>query len=206
MPLPMKIVIVDYGSGNLRSVQKGFEKGGYSAAISSSPDIVSNATHLVVPGVGAFSECMKNLERLRLLKPIKEAILAGKPYLGICLGLQILFTEGEEFGTFPGLDIIHGKVIRFPTNALNVPHIGWNQIHIEREIPCLSGIPHNSYFYFVHSYYGVPIDKRNIAATTEYGILIASVIARDNIFACQFHPEKSQALGLRILVNFAQQK
>ena len=202
----MKIVIVDYGSGNLRSVQKGFEKGGYSAIISSSPDVVSSATHLCVPGVGAFSECMKNLTRLSLLKPIKQAISAGKPYLGICLGLQILFTEGEEFGSFPGLDIIPGKVVRFPKGDLKVPHIGWNHVHIEKQTSMLSGIPQNEHFYFVHSYYGIPNEKSDIATTTEYGISFPSAIARDNIFACQFHPEKSQDLGLRILSNFAKQK
>ncbi len=206
----MKIVIVDYGSGNLRSVQKGFEKGGYSAVISSRPDVVSEATHLVVPGVGAFSECMKNLAQLRLLKPIKQAITGGKPYLGICLGLQILFTEGEEFGSFPGLDIIPGKVVRFPEGHLKVPHIGWNQIHIEKETHCLAGIPQQAYFYFVHSYYGLPKEetkeKNCVVTTTDYGISFPSAIARDNIFACQFHPEKSQAMGLKILSNFASQK
>ncbi|MBI3358753.1 MAG: imidazole glycerol phosphate synthase subunit HisH [Nitrospirae bacterium] len=201
----MKIVIVDYGSGNLRSVQKGFEKGGHSAIISSSPELVANATHLVVPGVGAFSECMKNLERLHLLKPIRAAILGGKPYLGICLGLQILFTAGEEFGSCPGMDIMPGKVVRLP-NTVKVPHIGWNQIHIEKETPVFSGISQNEHFYFVHSYYGIPNEKSDIAATTEYGVSFTSVIARDNIFACQFHPEKSQAMGLRILSNFAKQE
>lgn len=208
----MKIVIVDYGSGNLRSVQKGFEKGGYSAIISSSPDVVSSATHVCVPGVGAFSECMKNLTQLHLAKPIKQAIASGKPYLGICLGLQILFTEGEEFGSFPGLDIIPGKVVRFPRvtypaeGALKVPHIGWNQVHIEKETSMFSGIPQNEYFYFVHSYYGIPNEKNDVVTTTEYGVSFPSAIARDNIFACQFHPEKSQDMGLRILSNFANQR
>jgi glutamine amidotransferase len=201
----MKIVIVDYGSGNLRSVQKGFEKGGYEAIVSDSPSVVSNATHLVVPGVGAFSACMKNLERLHLLKPIKEAILSGKPYLGICLGLQILFTEGEEFGSFPGLDIIPGKVVRFPENELKVPHIGWNQIAIKKESPLLSGIQQSQYFYFVHSYYGLPNAEKDVVTATHYGVEFPSAIAKDNIFACQFHPEKSQAKGLRILSNFAKQ-
>jgi len=202
----MKIVIVDYGSGNLRSVQKGFEKCGFAAIVSNSPDMVSNATHLVVPGVGAFSACMKNLERLHLLKPIQEAILSGKPYLGICLGLQILFTFGEEFGTFPGLDIIPGKVVRFPYNDMKIPHMGWNQIQIKKESPLLNGVPQNQYFYFVHSYYGLPKDEKYVVTTTKYGIDFTSAIAKDNIFACQFHPEKSQAMGLRILSHFAQQR
>jgi len=201
----MNIIIVDYGSGNLRSVQKGFEKGGYSAIISSSPNAIAEATHLVVPGVGAFSECMKNLEQRRLLKPIKDAIVSGKPYLGICLGLQILFTEGEEFGSFPGLDIIPGKVVRFPENRLKVPHMGWNQIHIKKESPLLAGIPENEYFYFVHSYYCLPKDENCVATTTDYGMTFPSAIARNNIFACQFHPEKSQAMGLKLLSNFTRQ-
>ncbi len=204
----MKIVIVDYGSGNLRSVQKGFGKVGAFAEISSSPQSVSNATHVVVPGVGAFSECMKNLGRLHLLKPIGTAIQAGKPYLGICLGLQILFTEGEEFGSCPGMDIISGKVVRFPEGTLKVPHMGWNQVQIGHKAPVqmLEGIPEGAYFYFVHSYYGLPKESDCIAATTEYGISFPSAIAQDNIFACQFHPEKSQEIGLRLLSNFAKMR
>jgi glutamine amidotransferase len=203
----MKIVIVDYGSGNLRSVQKGFEKAGHTAAVSNSVNAVSEATHLVLPGVGAFSECMKNLDQLHLLEPIKKTITDGKPYLGICLGLQILFTEGEEFGAFPGLDIISGKVIRFPPAVRKVPHMGWNQIGIQQETPILSGIPQNSYFYFVHSYYALPEGNASVATTTEYdGFSFTSAIVKDNIFACQFHPEKSQAMGLTLLSNFAKQK
>ncbi|MEK7748402.1 MAG: imidazole glycerol phosphate synthase subunit HisH [Nitrospirota bacterium] len=202
----MRIVIIDYGSGNLRSVQKGFEKAGFSATVSNNVNVVSDATHLVLPGVGAFSSCMKNLEQLHLLEPIKKAITYGKPYFGICLGLQILFTEGEEFGAFPGLDILSGKVVRFPKTIRKVPHMGWNQIHIEKEIGILSAIPENSYFYFVHSYYGVPEKADCIATTTEYdGLSFTSAIVKDNIFACQFHPEKSQAMGLTLLSNFAKQ-
>ncbi len=202
----MKIVIVDYGSGNLRSVQKGFEKTGAFAEISSNPQAILDASHLVVPGVGAFSECMRSLERLRLLKPIREAIQTGKPYLGICLGLQILFTEGEEFGSCPGLDIIAGKVVRFPKGSLKVPHMGWNSIEVKKDTPVLYGIPQNSSFYFVHSYYGLPKENDCIATTTEYGVSFASAIAYDNIFACQFHPEKSQEIGLRLLSNFVKWK
>ena len=202
----MKIVIVNYGSGNLRSVQKGFEKVGAAAEISENPQAVANATHLVVPGVGAFSECMRNLTRLHLLKPIYEAICSGKPYLGICLGLQILFTEGEEFGSHPGMDIIKGKVVRFPTGPFKVPHMGWNQIQIEQNSPILQGIPNQSHFYFVHSYYGLPDQPDCIAAVTEHGIRFPSAIARNNIFACQFHPEKSQAVGLKLLSNFVKMR
>ncbi len=202
----MKIVIVDYGSGNLRSVQKGFDKIGFSAEISNNPQAISDATHVVVPGVGAFPECMKRLDHLNLLRPIESAIRAGKPYLGICLGLQILFTEGEEFGSTSGLNLIYGKVVRFPHGSLKVPHIGWNQVQSDRSISIMEGIPNNSYFYFVHSYYGLPTEPDCIVATTEYGTLFPAAIARDNIFACQFHPEKSQEMGLRLLSNFAKWK
>ncbi|MDC4224055.1 MAG: imidazole glycerol phosphate synthase subunit HisH [Candidatus Manganitrophus sp.] len=199
----MKIVIVDYGSGNLRSVQKGFERAGYAAVVTSDPKAVSDASHLVVPGVGAFPECMKNLEALHLLKPITESIRAGKPYLGICLGLQILFTEGMEFGPHPGLDLVPGEVVRFPENELKVPHMGWNQIRIEKKSRILEGIPDSAYFYFVHSFYGAPKTKEWVATTTDYGVRFPSSIAHENIFACQFHPEKSQKMGLQILANFA---
>lgn len=202
----MKIVIVDYGSGNLRSVQKGFERAGYAAEITRDPKRVADASHLVVPGVGAFPECMKNLEALRLLDPIAKSIRTGKPYLGICLGLQILFTEGMEFGPHPGLDLIPGRVVRFPEGALKVPHMGWNQLRIEKKTPILEGIPDQSYFYFVHSYYAVPKDEEAVATTTEYGVRFASAIARDNLFACQFHPEKSQERGRTLLANFAKLK
>ncbi|TAK07378.1 MAG: imidazole glycerol phosphate synthase subunit HisH [Candidatus Manganitrophaceae bacterium] len=179
----MKIVIVNYGSGNLRSVQKGFERAGYAAAVTSDPKAVSDASHLV--------------------KPITESIRSGKPYLGICLGLQILFTEGMEFGPHPGLDLVPGQVIRFPENELKVPHMGWNQIRIEKKNPVLEGIPDGAYFYFVHSYYGAPKKNEWVATTTDYGVRFPSAIAHENVFACQFHPEKSQKLGLQILANFA---
>jgi glutamine amidotransferase len=207
----MKIVIIDYGSGNLKSVQQGFARVGAPSEISRDPKAVSDATHLVVPGVGAFPECMKNLERLGLLKPIEQAIRSGKPYLGICLGLQILFTEGEEFGLYPGLNIVPGRVTRF-AGALKVPHMGWNQIQIASRLlsgspsagsAVLAGIPDGAYFYFVHSYYGVPTESDWVATTTDYGSPFPSAIARDNIFACQFHPEKSQQIGLQLLSNFA---
>jgi glutamine amidotransferase len=202
----MKIVIVDYGSGNLRSVQKGLERAGYPSVVSGSPAVVSEATHLVVPGVGAFPDCMKNLEALRLLKPISDAVRAGKPYLGICLGLQILFSEGMEFGVHPGLGILPGTVIRFPENELKVPHMGWNQIRIEKKSPFLEGIPEGAYFYFVHSYYGNLKENDWVATTTEYGVRFPSSVSHDRLFACQFHPEKSQQMGLKLLSNFARMK
>lgn len=199
----MKIVIIDYGSGNLRSVQKGLERAGYESVVSGSPHIVSEASHLVVPGVGAFPDCMKNLDALHLLKPISDAIRAGKPYLGICLGLQILFSEGMEFGPHSGLGILPGTVVRFPENALKVPHMGWNQVRIEKKTPFLEGIPDGAYFYFVHSYYGDPKGSDWVTTTTEYGLRFPSSVSRDHLFACQFHPEKSQQMGLKLLSNFA---
>ncbi len=199
----LKIVIVDYGSGNLRSVQRGFERAGYPSLISRDPDLVAEATHLVVPGVGAFSDCMDNLENLQLLEPIRTFIQADKPYLGICLGLQILFSKGTEFGSKPGLGILAGKVVRFPENALKVPHMGWNQIQIHQETPILNNIPNRTYFYFVHSYYGAPKENECIATTTGYGLKFPSAVCRGRLFACQFHPEKSQDMGKQLLENFA---
>ena len=212
----MKIVIVNYGSGNLRSVQKGFERVGAISEISDNPQIISDATHVVVPGVGAFSECMKNLERLHLIKPILGGIQAGKPYLGICLGLQILFSTSEEVAkatadgprTYAavGMGIIAGKVVRFARGGDKVPHMGWNRIKIEQKNPLFDGIPDHRFFYFVHSYYGRPEAPDWIAATTEHGIPFPSAVARGNLFACQFHPEKSQSAGLRLLANFTKRR
>ncbi len=199
----MNLVIVDYGSGNLRSVQRSFERAGFSSTITHDPTVVSEATHLVVPGVGAFSDCMGNLEKLGLLAPIREHIQEDKPYLGICLGLQILFTEGTEFGSKPGLGIFPGQVVRFPKNELKVPHMGWNQIQIKKELPILKDIPNEAYFYFVHSYYGAPKDPVVIATTTDYGLQFPSSVSEGRLFACQFHPEKSQDLGRQLLENFA---
>ncbi len=206
-------MIVDYGMGNLRSVEKAFHKLGYSAQISSQPNDVKKAQGLVLPGVGAFKDCIENLKKMGLIESLVEFIHSGKPFLGICLGYQILFTESEEFGPCPGLGIFKGKVKRFPEDmpdpdaekggVLKVPHMGWNQIWIVKEHPVLEGIPSGSYFYFVHSYYVEPEDKAIIATETEYGIKFASSIAYENIFACQFHPEKSQRRGLKLLDNFA---
>ncbi|PIU61331.1 MAG: imidazole glycerol phosphate synthase subunit HisH [Armatimonadetes bacterium CG07_land_8_20_14_0_80_40_9] len=216
------IAIIDYGMGNLRSVQKGFEKVGFKAIVTSNPKEVLRCSKVVLPGVGAFKDCMKNLKKYRLLDSIYKSIESGKPYLGICLGLQILFSESEEFGIQRGLDIIKGRVVRFPknlvsaefnsqsSNRLKIPHMGWNNIKIvishQSSVTIFNGIPDNSFFYFVHSYYVIPEDKGVIATTTNYGIEFTSSIAKDNIFACQFHPEKSQELGLRILKNFGKMK
>jgi len=199
-----KIVIIDYGMGNLRSVQKGFEKIGFEAKITRSKREIDGAAGIVLPGVGAFKDCMENLERFGLVKPLLQSIEKGKPYLGICLGLQILFSESEEFGSHRGLDVIKGKVVRFrPDPECKVPHMGWNTVEVARQAPVLQGIKDGDFFYFVHSYYVVPEEKEWIATVTDYGDPFVSGIWKDNLFAIQFHPEKSQQKGLRILENFA---
>ena len=203
------IAIIDYGMGNLRSVQKGFERMGREAVVTREPHTILDASKVVLPGVGAFPDCMRNLEEYGLIDPIQKSIASGKPFLGICLGLQLLFTESEEFGLSRGLDIIKGRVVRFkgPEFAdLKIPHMGWNAVSIKRRPPALADVPDNSHFYFVHSFHVVPEDKGVIATTTDYGIDFVSSVWKDNIFATQFHPEKSQALGLSILKRFGEMK
>lgn len=196
------IAIVDYGMGNLRSVEKGFLRVGVDAKVVSDPAALDNAAGIVLPGVGAFRDCIKNLTEAHLLEAIKKSIRKGKPYLGICLGLQMLFSESEEFGLCKGLDILKGRVVKFPEGRLKVPHMGWNNIKVLRQPSMMDDIPDNGYFYFVHSYYVVPEDKDIVAATTEYGLEFTSMVWKDNIFATQFHPEKSQELGLKVLKGF----
>lgn len=205
------IAIVDYGMGNLRSVEKAFLKVGINAIITNNPTVVDNASAVVLPGVGAFRDCMRELTNLKLINAVVDAIKAGKHYLGICLGLQVLFSESEEFGRCKGLDIFKGKVIKFRSQKkggaglssdLKVPHMGWNQITIQKNNPLLDGIADRTHFYFVHSFYVVPEEKSIITATTDYGFDFTSMIWKDNVFAVQFHPEKSQTAGLKLLENF----
>jgi glutamine amidotransferase len=203
------IAIVDYGMGNIRSVEKGFLKVGANVRITADPKVIADAKGIVLPGVGAFKDCMANLDKLSLIDVILGEINKGKPFLGICLGLQLLFTESEEFGACRGLDLFHGKVTRFnfdpsgtDSEQLKIPHMGWNTAKVERRPPIFAEISDNSYFYFVHSFYVVPEDKGIVATTTEYGIDFCSMIWKDNIFATQFHPEKSQETGLKILKGF----
>lgn len=201
------IAIVDYGMGNLRSVQKAFETVGHEAVVSRDPAVIDRAERVVLPGVGAFGDCMNNLARYRLDEPIRRAILDGKPFLGICLGLQLLFTESEEFGIHKGLNILPGKIKRIPypspsSAGFKIPHMGWNTISIRQPAPLLNGIASNSYVYFVHSYYVQPDDPAVTCTVTEYGIPFVSSIWKDNIFAAQFHPEKSQQVGLQLFRNF----
>lgn len=198
------IVIVDYGMGNLRSVQKGFEKIGGQARISRDIQEISGADHLVLPGVGAFPECMRNLARLNLIDSIREFIASGRPFLGICLGLQLLFDESDEFGVHAGFKVVHGRVKGFDRReGLKIPHMGWNQVFFRKQCPIFDGIKDSSFFYFVHSFYVAADDPTDVAAETEYGIMFTSAVSRGNVFAVQFHPEKSQENGLRILKNFA---
>lgn len=196
------IAILDYGMGNLRSVEKAFLKVGHEAKVVSSPGAVEDAAAVVLPGVGAFRDCMRNLAESGLDTAVVKSIEKGKPFLGICLGLQLLFTESEEFGASTGLDIYRGKVVRFPSDGLKVPHMGWNGIKISRRPPMLENIPDGTYFYFVHSYYVVPDDASITAAQTEYGKVFTSMIWKDNVCATQFHPEKSQTAGLEFLRAF----
>ncbi|MFQ5814448.1 MAG: imidazole glycerol phosphate synthase subunit HisH [Anaerolineae bacterium] len=195
------IAIIDYGMGNLHSVQRAFEYVGAEAIITARRATIQAASAVVLPGVGAFGKAMSNLERAGLADAIRRVIAQGRPFLGICLGLQLLFEESEEMGQHRGLGIFGGQVKRFEV-GLKVPQIGWNQIHIQRASPLLEGVADGSYAYFVHSYYVVPADPEIVLATTDYEIDYASIIGRDNVFGIQFHPEKSQAVGLRILRNF----
>lgn len=198
------IAIVDYGMGNLRSVQKAFERAGCMAQVVSDPERIASARAVVLPGVGAFSACMENLRRFGLVEVIREVVQQKKPFLGICLGFQLLFSESEEFGPQKGLDLFPGKVMGFrPENGLKVPHMGWNRLAKKKDCPFLEGVSDGDYVYFVHSYYVVPEEPSIVATTTDYGAPFVSSIAIDRLFACQFHPEKSQEIGLRIVANFA---
>ncbi len=197
-----EIAVIDYGLGNLRSVTKALEAVGATAELTSDPRRIISAKGAVLPGVGAFSAGMKNLESRGMLPAIRDRIADGKPLLGICLGLQLLFDASEEHGFHKGLEIVNGKVERFG-EGLKIPHMGWNSIKpADPNHPIWAEMPEEPFFYFVHSYYVVPKEKSVVAATTEYGVEFASAIARDNLFAVQFHPEKSGDPGLKILENF----
>jgi len=204
------IAIIDYGMGNLRSVQKGFEKVGFDAVVTADPKVVLEAARVVLPGVGAFRDCMRNLEQGGFVEPILRVIREGRPFLGICVGMQLLLTDSVEFGLYQGLNVITGHVLRFPDGMeecgekLKVPHMGWNQLEIRRPAPIFADIESGTNVYFVHSYYAVPDDEASVAAATRYGVDFCAAIWKDNIVATQFHPEKSQDAGLRILKNFGE--
>ena len=215
----MKVTVIDYGMGNLKSVRNGFRAVGEDAPVISRPEDVRRAEAVVLPGVGAFRDCMENLRAAGLTEAVLEAIRAGKPFLGICLGLQVLFEKSREFGESEGLGWFGGEVVPFPEsmtngggNRLKIPHMGWNQVRPERgggsgEIPLLKDVvdgADGAWLYFVHSYYVAPADEGVIATRTDYGIPFVSSVYRDNVFACQFHPERSGPLGLKILRNFVE--
>jgi len=199
------IAIVDYGMGNLRSAQKGLEKAGHDAVITDEPAVIADADAVVLPGVGAFRDCFEGLCSRGLVDAVTAAAHSGRPFLGICVGLQLLFEESEEGGVSKGLGILPGRIVRFPEAAqtgLKVPHMGWNRIRPTTPSPLLEDTSASPYVYFVHSYYAKPMDDSLVLATCEYGLEFAAVVGRNNVFAVQFHPEKSQAEGIGILKRF----
>jgi len=199
------IAIIDYGMGNLRSVQKALEKVNADAYITQKADAIAQAEKIVLPGVGAMHPAMEKLNELDLIPAIKTSINEGKPFLGICLGFQLLFESSDEGGSVEGLGILKGNVERF--TELKVPHIGWNQLNMQSgNCSLFKNIPHLSYVYFCHSYYVKPANQSNIAATTDYGVEFTSSASHNNVFGVQFHPEKSQTVGLKILQNFKELK
>ncbi len=204
--LQKMIAIVDYQMGNLRSVQKGIERVGYSATITDDPAMLSDAEKIILPGVGAFEDAMAELDRRRLIAPILEAAQSGRPLLGICLGLQLLFDVSYENGQHAGLGVIPGEVVAFEglPPQCKIPHMGWNQLRLQKPAPLLAEITEGAYCYFVHSYYAIPKDESVVASHTDYHGLFPSVVWSGNVYATQFHPEKSQHVGLQMLRNFAE--
>ena len=200
------IALLDYGAGNVRSVQKALTAAGGEVALVSKPDNVASAAAVVLPGVGAFDDCVNAMQRQELFAAAKDFIATGKPFLGICVGYQALFERSEEFNSCAaGLGIFDGSVVRFAENGIKVPQIGWNEVEFEKpECPILKGIESGSHFYFVHSFFPKPVDESIIATRTTYRETFASAVWRDNVFATQFHPEKSQKLGLKLLKNFVE--
>ncbi len=197
------IAIVDYQMGNLRSVQKALERVGHEACITNVPDQIATADKLVLPGVGAFGDAMRELRARELVEPIRDFVAGGRPFLGICLGLQLLFEVGEEGGCHAGLAVIPGRVVKFELPPpYKVPHMGWNQVRVRRRSPLLEGVADGAYFYFVHSFYVIPADAGVVALESDYPQAFCAMAWRDNVYATQFHPEKSQADGLRLLKNF----
>jgi len=197
----VKVVIVDFGAGNLHSVSRAVVNAGTRPLVTSNPSYLDDAEAVIVPGVGAAADTMSNLRASGFVEPIRDYIASGRPFLGVCMGQQALFEVSEEGGEHECLGILPGRVVRF-SNGLKVPHMGWNQVRIVKQHPIFEGVDEGSYFYFVHSYYPQPADPDVVIGETEYGVTFASVIARDNIVATQFHPEKSGEAGLRMYANF----
>ena len=198
------IALLDYGAGNVRSVQKALEASGGQVRLEKSPESLAKADAIVLPGVGAFDDCTNAMQEQELLAATIEFIRSGKPFLGICIGYQVLFSKSEEFNSrTSGLGIFEGDVVRFSDEAVKIPQIGWNQIEItQQDCPIFEGINTGSYFYFVHSFFPRPVDESVVVTRTTYGEVFASAVWRDNVFATQFHPEKSQKVGLKLLGNF----
>ncbi len=199
----MSIAIIDYGVGNLRSVEKAFTSQGIEAVVTSDEKVLRAAEKLVLPGVGAFKACMDGLRAHGFENLVLDAANAGKPIIGLCVGLQMMFEEGHEFGVHKGLGLMPGRVVKFP-DKLHVPHIGWNQVEFKQAHPVFSELPSETFFYFVHSYYVETPDAACVLGETDYGMRYASICGRDNIVGVQFHPEKSQAAGLKLLKNFSE--
>jgi imidazole glycerol phosphate synthase, glutamine amidotransferase subunit len=195
------IGIVDYGRGNLRSVEKALERVGFEAVIMTSPEELPGVDGLILPGVGAFADAMEALKSGGWIEPITQFARSGRPFLGICLGMQILFEIGEEHGEHAGLGLLAGRVVKFPPGR-KIPHMGWNSLNQEQPSRLLEGIPNESYFYFVHSFYAVPSEKQDVTATSDYGVVFPAVVGKDNVWGAQFHPEKSSPWGLTLLTNF----
>jgi glutamine amidotransferase len=195
------IAVLDYGAGNLRSVAKAFEAVGSIPTVTNDPAVIAAADGLVVPGQGSAVDSMRRLEEMGLVEPIKRFVASGRPFLGVCLGEQLIFESSEEGEGVTCLGLLPGTVRRLP-GGQKVPHIGWNSVNIVREHPLLAGVPNNAYFYFVHSYYVDPANSADIVGETDYGVTFASIVAQGNVFATQFHPEKSSDIGLLIYRNF----
>jgi len=203
-----RIAVVDFGAGNLRSVAKALERSGVNPEVTSDPAAVARAAGVVLPGVGAFADAVASLARTGLDDAVRERLAAGRPYLGLCLGLQVLFDEGDEHGVTPGLGILPGRIERFPDRTpdgepLRVPHIGWNNVKFSGDHPMLSKLPDEDCFYFVHSYRALPQRASDVVGRVDYGGEFAAAVAREGMFAVQFHPEKSQSAGRRLLDAFA---
>jgi len=199
----MTVAIIDYGIGNLRSVEKAFTSQGIPAVVTRDEKILRNAERLVLLGVGAFGYAMESLQKLGFDRLVIEAAAAGKPLLGLCVGLQMMFEEGYEFGVHRGLGLLPGKVVKF-TEEVRIPHVGWNQVDFKQTHPLFNGLPDQSFFYFVHSYFAEPEDSSCVMGETEYERRFASICGRNNVVGVQFHPEKSQASGLKLLKNFTE--
>ena len=198
------IALLDYGAGNVRSVQKALTAAGGDVQLVPNPETVAQADAVVLPGVGAFDDCINAMQRQELFDAARAFVSTGKPFLGICVGYQALFEKSEEFNSCAaGLGIFEGSVVRFPDTEVKVPQIGWNEVQFTKpDCPIIQGIESGSHFYFVHSYYPQPKDESIVATRTEYGVDFVSAVWRDNVFATQFHPEKSQKVGLQLLTNF----